>query len=84
MKSTTKYLLNALFKYWNHYQAVLPYNLNWQITLGSHEKALLSQNPLVVCDVGARGSAPEELSPFFGEWDRRDRCMARQHGWQLE
>jgi FkbM family methyltransferase len=65
MKPTSRYLLNALFKFWNHYLAVLPYNLNWQIKLGLHEKHFLSQNPLVVCDVGARGSAPEELAPFF-------------------
>lgn len=65
MEPTSKYLLNALFKFWNHYQAVLPYNLNWQIKLGSDEKHFLTQNPLVVCDVGARGSAPEELAPFY-------------------
>lgn len=65
MKPTCRYLLNALFKFWNHYQAVLPYNLNWQIKLDSHEKHFLSQNPLIVCDVGARGSVPEELAPFF-------------------
>lgn len=69
MKSASKYLLNALFKYWNHYQAVLPYNLNWQIKLGSLEKHFLSQNNLIVCDVGARGCAPEELAPFFSHMD---------------
>jgi len=58
-------LSNALFKFWNHYQAVLPYNLNWQIKLGPDEERFLSQNPLIVCDVGARGSAPEELAPFY-------------------
>ncbi|MCI5144663.1 MAG: FkbM family methyltransferase [Candidatus Electrothrix sp. AR3] len=60
-----KYLLNSLFKFWNHYSAILPFNLNWQIKLGSHEKHFLSQNPLVVCDVGARGSASPELAPFY-------------------
>ena len=64
MKPTFQYLLNALFKFWNHYWAVLPYNLNWQIKLGSHEKNFLSRNPLIVCDVGARGCAPQELAPF--------------------
>jgi len=65
MKAASKYLLNALFKYWNHSQAVLPYNLNWQIKIGSREKRFLSQHPLVFCDVGARGSAPGELAPFY-------------------
>lgn len=65
MKDATRFLLRALFKKWNPYQAVLPYNLNWQITLDAEEKLFLEQSPLVVCDVGARGAAPEELAPFF-------------------
>jgi len=64
MKPTYKFLLNALFKYPNHYQAILPYNLNWQIKLSPQETNFLLHNPLVICDVGARGSAPEELAPF--------------------
>lgn len=65
MTPPSKYLSNAIFKHWNHYEAVLPYNLNWQIKLGADERHFLSHNPLVVCDVGARGSAPEELAPFY-------------------
>ncbi|MEI6167182.1 MAG: FkbM family methyltransferase [bacterium] len=65
MQPKFKYLLASIFKYWNHYQAILPHNLNWQLKLGSREKMFLSQSPLIVCDVGARGSAPEELAPFF-------------------
>ena len=65
MKPANKYLSKALFNVWNHYSAILPYNLNWQITLSTEEKFFLDKNALVVCDVGARGAAPEELAPFF-------------------
>ena len=65
MKPASKYLFNAVVKFWNQYQAVLPYNLNWQISMGADEERFLAGNPLVLCDVGARGSAPEELTPFF-------------------
>lgn len=65
MQANTKYLLCSIFGQWHHYQAILPYNLNWQIRLGSPERSFLSQSPLMVCDVGARGTAPEELAPFF-------------------
>lgn len=65
MKPASQYLIKAMFAVWNHYQAVLPYNLNWQIKLGAREREILSASPLIICDVGARGSAPEELAPFY-------------------
>ncbi|GFO64351.1 FkbM family methyltransferase [Geomonas paludis] len=60
-----KFLFDALFRHVNHYGAVLPYNLNWQIRLWERAQKFLRDHPLVVCDVGARGSAPDELAPFF-------------------
>ncbi len=55
----------ALLQQWTHYLALLPYNLNWSITLGSAEADFLTAHPVVVCDVGARGGAPDELVPFY-------------------
>jgi len=60
-----KILLKAILTNWNHYEAVLPYNLNWFIKLGPLEKKYLFRNPVFVCDVGARGGPPEELYRFF-------------------
>ncbi|MBU3917299.1 FkbM family methyltransferase [bacterium] len=65
MSNINKILLKALFKHWNHYPSVLPYNLNWMIKLRKEEKEFLSLNPIVFYDIGARGSAPEELIPFY-------------------
>ncbi len=65
MKTRTKLLFDSIFKFWNHYYAELPYNLNWQNKLVPEEKNFLNQYPLIICDVGARGSAPNELIPFF-------------------
>jgi len=67
MKPVSRYLFESIFKYWYHYYAVLPYNLNWQRTLSRQERQFLAENPIVVCDVGARGAAPEELAPLFGD-----------------
>ena len=65
MTSLNSILLRALFRHTNHCGAQLPYNWNWMIQLGAEEKRFLSQHPLTVCDIGARGSAPEELLPFY-------------------
>ena len=67
MKPVSRYLIESILKHWNHYYAVLPYNLNWQRSLSTQERQFLAQNPIVVCDVGARGAAPEELAPLFGD-----------------
>jgi FkbM family methyltransferase len=64
MQPNSKHLLKALFELRNSPSA-LPFNLNWQIKLCAPEKDFLRNNPVVVCDVGARGSAPEELAPFY-------------------
>jgi len=69
MNNQSKLLFKGIFKHWNHYYAELPYNLNWQIKFSSQEKKFLKQHPLVVCDIGARGSAPNELIPFFPYMD---------------
>src|SRR4051794_21735946 len=58
-------LRQALFRHWNHYTAILPYNLNWSIRLTPEEHEWLRSHPLTVCDVGARGAAPAELLPFY-------------------
>jgi FkbM family methyltransferase len=62
-------LKDALFKNWNHYTAELPYNLNWLIKLGTEEKQFLESHNILICDIGARGSAPVELTPFFPYMD---------------
>ncbi len=43
---------------------VPPYNVGWMLRLSAAEKIWLAANPVVVCDVGARGAAPGELEPF--------------------
>lgn len=65
MRPINKIFIKKLLTYWSHYIAQLPYNLNWAIDLQSQEKSWLEKCPLVVCDVGARGNAPEELVSFF-------------------
>ena len=56
---------NAILHHGNHYSAVLPYNLNWRIKLTPELRGYLDAHPLKVCDVGARGTPPDELLPFF-------------------
>ncbi len=58
-------LRRALFGHWTHYLAGLPFNLNWAIRPSPEEAAFLAGHPMVVCDVGARGQAPEELLSLF-------------------
>jgi FkbM family methyltransferase len=58
-------LFRAIFKHSSHYLAELPYNLQWAIRLNEQERDYLKQNSILVCDVGARGGAPQELSSFF-------------------
>jgi FkbM family methyltransferase len=65
MSAFSPLLRRALFGHWNHYTAILPYNLNWSIRLSTEEEQWLDTHPMIVCDVGARGAAPEELLPFY-------------------
>ena len=65
MSRSSPPLRRALFGGWTHSWAALPYNLNWAIDPGPEEIDHLRRNPLVVCDVGARGGAPEELRSLF-------------------
>lgn len=61
----SRLLRQAVFRHWTHNTAVLPYNLNWAIEPSLAEAAYLRRNPVVVCDVGARGDAPSELESLF-------------------
>jgi FkbM family methyltransferase len=56
------YLVKKLLSHVSHYQAVLPYNLNWRLKSAGDFAKFLKANPLVVADIGARGGAAEELS----------------------
>jgi FkbM family methyltransferase len=64
MFASTSVLRHAVFRHWAHHTAGLPYNLNWAIRLSAEEREYLRACQLVVCDVGARGTAPSELEPF--------------------
>jgi FkbM family methyltransferase len=65
MRAINRIFLKKLLTHWSHYTAQLPYNLNWAIDLQAPEKAWLEKRSLVVCDVGARGGAPDELVSFY-------------------
>jgi len=60
-----KIFIKGLLSHWSHYSALLPYNLNWAVKLKAPEKSWLEKHPLVVCDIGARGGAPNELVTLF-------------------
>jgi FkbM family methyltransferase len=55
-------LIRAFLGHINHYQAVLPYNLNWSTRPDRAAGEFLSSHPLVVVDVGSRGGLPSELA----------------------
>jgi FkbM family methyltransferase len=54
-------LFEAFFTRINHYYACLPYNLNWRVKT-KLLRGFLSQYPLSVIDIGARGGGTGELS----------------------
>ena len=58
-------LMGTFFRQKYNFFAELPYNLNWMIQVKKGEAAFLQKHPLVVTDVGCRGSAPKELEPLF-------------------
>lgn len=53
-------LLQALLSNGNHCVAGLPYNLNWGFS-GRKFDEFLSRHPIIVADIGARGSSIKEL-----------------------
>jgi FkbM family methyltransferase len=55
-------LIRAFLGHVNHYQAVLPYNLNWGGRPHPSTREFLSSHPIVVVDVGSRGGLPAELT----------------------
>jgi len=65
MRAINRIFVKKLLTHWSHYTAQLPYNLNWAIHLRAQEKVWLEKHPLVVCDIGARGGAPDELVSFY-------------------
>src|SRR6266481_1228578 len=56
-----KPIAEAFFKHINHYYACLPYNLNWRVNTRPL-RSFLSQCPLSVIDIGARGGGMGELA----------------------
>lgn len=56
-----KTLLKAFIQHISHYNAVLPYNLSWQLKRLDIIHDFLLQNPLVVVDVGGRGGTLGEI-----------------------
>jgi FkbM family methyltransferase len=46
------------------YLAIPAYNVGWMLRLTAAEREWLTTHPIIVCDVGARGTAPSELEPF--------------------
>jgi FkbM family methyltransferase len=72
-------LLKSTFAYISHYNAILPYNLNWARSW-KRQAPFLSKHPIVLIDVGARGGAPQEvdsLRPYLsyvGFDADRDEC----------
>lgn len=55
-------LSSAIFRHLSHYDAILPYNLNWQRRDWSLLAEFFGKEPIHVLDVGARGGAIDELS----------------------
>jgi FkbM family methyltransferase len=45
----------------HHYLLELPYNLNWQNCVSDKIKEFLTDDPISICDVGARGGPPTEI-----------------------
>jgi FkbM family methyltransferase len=65
---TASILADAFERFPSHYQAVLPYNLNWMIEDVAPIRDFLSAHPIVVADIGARGGQLGELAalePFL-------------------
>jgi FkbM family methyltransferase len=65
MRAINRIFFKKLLTHRCQHEALLPYNVNWAIDLRVPEKAWLEKRPLVVCDVGARGGAPDELVSFY-------------------
>lgn len=59
--SSSRILLEALYQHDSQYYAVLPYNINWMLHDVSSISSFLTQNPIVLADIGARGGSLEEL-----------------------
>jgi len=55
-------MLDAFKEYQSHYSAVLPYNINWMLEKPSSLHGFLSQYPIIVTDIGARGGHLGELA----------------------
>lgn len=51
-----------IFKSKHHYLLELPYNLNWQNGINNKIIDYLSADPITICDIGARGGPPAEIS----------------------
>ncbi len=80
-------LFDSFRRFQCHYSAVLPYNLNWMLSDVSPVHDFLSFNPIVVADIGARGSHLGELAAlkeylvYYGFDADREECrnlMANQ------
>lgn len=55
-------ILFKLLKYKGHHAAQFPYNLNWGIRRLNPLNGFLSENPIILADIGARGGIPGELN----------------------
>ena len=56
------FLLDGILKHIGHYNAVLPYNLNWMRKNWKPVESFCQKDPIVVFDIGARGGGVEELT----------------------
>ena len=54
-------MLKAFVNFRSHYQAILPYNLSWQIRNVNFIHDFLTVNPLNIIDIGARGNSIGEI-----------------------
>lgn len=58
-------MFKRLFSHISLYSIGLPFNLNWNIVKNTVYQQLLSDNPIVVYDIGARGGEIEELRHLY-------------------
>ena len=83
------FLLKQLLTHRSHHYAGLPYNLNWRIRRPGALAEFLSERPLIVYDIGARGGFPSELEGlrsvvtyYAFDADERECERLRQQGTQ--
>ena len=59
-----KSILQVLLSHVSHYDSILPYNLNWLKRDWRAICPFLSEHPLYVVDIGARGGTMDEMKPL--------------------